>query len=137
MWLNLYDHEDVRRKLKNSLKTHTKKHFLPTFELTSDSLTTLQVEPFQCPSHHLILLIQGQISEIFTKFVREFMILKISVLLSWPFWNFFSNNFFLLYSHENQSKVLGYQGWVKILMIIALFFCPKTTTAYKYATQFT
>ena len=29
-----------------------------------------------------------------------------------------SKNFFLLHPHENQSKVLGYQGWDKILMII-------------------
>jgi hypothetical protein len=33
--------------------------------------------------------------------------------LSRPFWNFF-----LLHPHENQSELLGYQGWVEILMII-------------------
>ena len=39
MWLDLYGCEAVQRKLKNSLKTQ-KMHFLPVFELTSDSLTT-------------------------------------------------------------------------------------------------
>ena len=34
MWLNLYGREDVRRKLKNSLKTQ-KMHFLPVFERMS------------------------------------------------------------------------------------------------------
>ena len=29
-----------------------------------------------------------------------------------------SLDLFLLHPHENQSKVLGYQGWDKILMII-------------------
>ncbi len=37
-----------RHKPKNSLKT-PKMHFLPVFELMSDSLTTIQVEPHQCP----------------------------------------------------------------------------------------
>ena len=38
--LNLYGCEAVRRKLKDSLKTQ-KMHFLPVFELTSDSLSAL------------------------------------------------------------------------------------------------
>ena len=42
-------------------------------------------------------------------------ILKNSVFLSQPFW------FFLLHFHENQSKVLGYQEWVEILMITLVF----------------
>ena len=33
-------------------------------------------------------------------------------------------NFFMLHPHENQSKFLGQQGWVEILMII-LFSNPK------------
>ena len=37
VWLNLYAHEPVGRKLKNSLKTQK----MPIFELTSDSLTTI------------------------------------------------------------------------------------------------
>jgi hypothetical protein len=40
MWLNVYGHEAVRSKLKNSLKTQ-KMHFLYVFELTSDSLSTI------------------------------------------------------------------------------------------------
>ena len=36
----LYGCEAVQRKLKNSLKTQ-KMHFLPVFELTSDSLMTI------------------------------------------------------------------------------------------------
>ena len=36
--------------------------------------------------------------------------------LSWPFWTlFFEKKMF--YPHENQSKVLGYQGWDEILMM--------------------
>ena len=30
-------------------------HFLPVFELMSDSLTAIQVKPHQCPSHHSII----------------------------------------------------------------------------------
>ena len=39
-------------------------HFLPVLELMFDSLTTIQVEPHQCPSHQSILHIQGPIPEI-------------------------------------------------------------------------
>ena len=56
----------VRHKLKNSLKTQ-KTHFLPVFELMSDSHTTIKVEPHQCPSHQSILHIQGPITEILMK----------------------------------------------------------------------
>jgi hypothetical protein len=31
---------------------------------------------------------------------------------------------FLLHPHENQSIIIGYQGWVKILMI-TLVYSPK------------
>ena len=65
-WLNLYGHEAVRRKLKKGLKTQ-KMHFLPVFELMSDSLTAIQVEKHQCPSHQSILLTQGPIHENFMK----------------------------------------------------------------------
>ena len=61
-WLNLYGYEAVRHKPQNSLKTQ-KIHFLPVFELMSDSLTTI----YQCPSNQSILHIQGPIPEIFTK----------------------------------------------------------------------
>jgi hypothetical protein len=43
-------------------------------------------------------------------------ILKNSVFLSWLFWIFF-----LLHPHENQSKLLGYQGWAEILMITLVY----------------
>ena len=52
-----------------------KMHFLPVFELMSDSLTDTKVETNQCPLHQSILLTQGPIHENF-----EF--------LSWPFWIF-------------------------------------------------
>jgi hypothetical protein len=64
--LNLYGCEAVRHKVKNSLKTQ-KTHFLPVFELMSDSLMTILVEPNQCPWHQSILLTQGPIHEIFIK----------------------------------------------------------------------
>ena len=46
---------------------NTKNAFFPVFELMSDSLTTILVEPYQCPSHQSILLTQGLIHEIFMK----------------------------------------------------------------------
>ena len=61
VWLNPYGREDVWNKLKNSLKTQ-KMHFLPVFELMSNSLTTIL---HQCPSHQSILGTQGTIHEIF------------------------------------------------------------------------
>ena len=45
----------VRHKLKNRQKVHFL-CFQAVFELTLDSLTTIQVEPHQCPSHQSILL---------------------------------------------------------------------------------
>ena len=81
--------------------------FQAVLALMSDSLTTTQVEPHQCPSHLSILLILDPISEIFAK--------------ERPFWTyFFKNKFFLLHFYENPSKVLEYQGWYKILMITLL-----------------
>ena len=39
-----------------------------------------------------------------------------------PFWIFFfQKKFFLLHPHENQSRLLGYQGWIKILMITLVY----------------
>ena len=43
--------------------------------------------------------------------------------LNRPFWIFLFN-FFLLHFHENQSKFLEYQGWIKIFMI-TLASSPK------------
>ena len=64
--LNPCGREAGRHKLKNGLKTQ-KMHFLPVFELTSDSLTATKVETNQCPSHQSILQTQGPIHEIFMK----------------------------------------------------------------------
>jgi hypothetical protein len=61
-----FDEKAFRHKLKNSLKTHIT-HFLPVFELMSESLATIQVETNQCPSHQSILLTQGPIHENFIK----------------------------------------------------------------------
>ena len=68
VWLNLYGREAVRHKLKKGLKSQ-KMHFLTVFELMSDSLTTILVEPHQCPSHQSILLTQEPIHEIFEKYI--------------------------------------------------------------------
>ena len=75
IYLNLYGCEAVRHKGKNSLKTQIL-HFLPVFALMPDSLTAIQVEINQCPSHQLILITQGPIHEIFTKIFSELTILK-------------------------------------------------------------
>ena len=45
-----------------------------------------------------------------------------TILKKRPFWEFFFQFFFfLLHLHENQPKLLGYQGWVEILMIILVY----------------
>ena len=44
-----------------------KKCIFSVFELISDSLMAIWVEPHQCPLHQSILIIQGPILEIFTK----------------------------------------------------------------------
>ena len=64
-------------------------HFLPVFELMSDSLTATKVETYQCPSHESILLTQGPIHEIFKKKIWKLAILKNALFFSRPFWNFF------------------------------------------------
>ena len=88
VWLNLYGREAVRHKLKNGLKTQ-KMHFLPVFQLMSDSLTTILVKPRQCPSHQSILLTKGPIYEIFTKKYWELAELENELFFSRPFWIFF------------------------------------------------
>ena len=93
-------------------------HFLPVLELSSDSLTAIQVEPHQCTSHHSILQTKGPIHEIFTKKCLELVILE-----NKPFFQsailifFFKKKIILLHSHVKMSKLLGQQGWVEILMI--------------------
>jgi hypothetical protein len=50
------------------------------------------------------------------------VILKNLVFLSWPFLNFvFKKKKKSDHPHENQSKLLGYQGWVEILMITLVY----------------
>ena len=78
IWLNPYGHGAVRHKLKNCLKTQ-KMHFLPVFELMSDSLTAIWVEPNQCPSHHSILRTQGPIHEILAEIAQLLAMLKNSL----------------------------------------------------------
>ena len=73
--------------------------FLAIFELMSDSLTTTQVEPNQCPSHQSILLTQGPIHENFMKKYWELAKLESEVFLSQPFW------IFLLHLYENKQPV--------------------------------
>ena len=63
--------------------------FLAIFELMSDSLTTTQVEPKQCPSHQSILLIQGTILLNFAKKYWKLTVWQNEVFLSRPFWFFF------------------------------------------------
>jgi len=60
-------------------------HFLPVFELMSDSLTATKVETNQCPSHQSILLTQGPIHENFMKKYRELAELENEVFLRRPF----------------------------------------------------
>ena len=64
--------------------------FLAIFELMSDSLTTTQVEPKQCPSHQSILLIQGQIHKNFMKKYWELAELEYVFFFFFFFWQTFS-----------------------------------------------
>jgi hypothetical protein len=43
-------------------------------------------------------------------FFENWQFWKTNFFLSRPFWIFFFKDFFFAYSHENQSKLLGYQG---------------------------
>ena len=61
---HLYGCEAVQHMLKIKRK---KMHFIPALELMLDSITTIKVEPHQCPLHESILQTQGQILEIFGK----------------------------------------------------------------------
>ena len=60
----------------------------------------------------------------------EFFFFNFFLFFFFFFFNFFFNffhfffQFFLLHPHKNQSKLLGYQGWVEIL-VITLVFSPK------------
>ena len=110
-------------------------HFLcfqAVFALMSDSLTTIQVELDQCPLHQSILLTKGPVCEIFAKKFRELEILKNGHFEKSAILNFFlQKNFFLLHSHENQSKFLWQTGWVEILTFSLvskkfLAMCNKT-----------
>ena len=95
---------DIAQKQPKTQKMH--------FCLVLSLHETIYVEPHQC---FLILLTLGPKPEIFTKTFWELAILKNSVFLSWPFWILFSNkHIFLLHPQENESKLLGYQGWVSI-----------------------
>ena len=116
--LNLYGCEAVWHKLKNTLKT-PKIHFLPVLEHMSDSLTAIQIEPYQCPSHQSILLTQGPIHEIFMKKYLELAELKNEVFVSRPFEFFFSkwppkkNLFFKITNSRNFSAKISWIGpWV-------------------------
>ena len=56
------------------------------------------------------------------KIFWELAILKNGHFEKRPFWKkIFKFFFFLLHLHENQPKLLGYQGWVEILMIILVY----------------
>ena len=105
--LNFCGCEAVWHKLKNTLKT-PKMHFLPVFELMSDSLTATKVETNQCPSHQSILLTQGPIHENFMKKYWELAELENEFFLRRPFWIFKSAilNFFLLHFIEKCSPFL-------------------------------
>ena len=84
--LNPCGREAGQRKLKNGLKTQ-KRHFLAVLDLMSDNLTTILVEPNQCPSNQSILLTQEPIHEILVEIARLLAMLKNS------FFFFFEKNF--------------------------------------------
>ena len=76
-------------RLSNKSSKTQKMHFLPVFELMSDSLTTIYIEPHQCPSHQSILLAQAPIHKIFMKKYWKLAELENVFFLSRPFFFFF------------------------------------------------
>ena len=68
------------------------------FDLTLDSLTTIEVEPTVN-----ILFTQGPIPEILWEKYCELVDLENSVFLSRPFWRVFTKKEKMLHPHENQS----------------------------------
>ena len=94
-------------KLKNRPKRQ-KKHFWLIFEHMSDSLTSIQVEPHQFPSHQSILLTQGPIHENFMKKYWKLAELDNEVFLSWPFRIFWVGHFdfFLLHLCGKSSRFI-------------------------------
>ena len=109
-------------------------HFLPVFELMLYSLLTIQIELHQYPWHQSILLTQGPIHEIFTNFFCEFGIFEKLSFFESTILDFFFGFFFVwLYPHENQSKLLGNQDGVEILMLTLVsskFLAMRNNTLY-------
>jgi hypothetical protein len=124
MWFNLYGREAVRCKLKNRQKTQ-KMHFLPVFELTSDSLSTIEVEPHQCPSHQSILLTQGPIHKILQIFFENWWFWKT------PFFWVGHNGIFFASSQWKLVKV----SWISRMGRITLVFQPKITPPKHFSRQ--
>ena len=120
--------------------------FLALFELMSDSLTTIQVEQNQCPSHQSILLTQGPIHEILATIAQLLVVVeKLSFFESAILDFFFQKKiFFLLHPNENQSTFIGQQGFFKILMItlvsrnflVCLYFCNTVYQQERLETSF-
>ena len=91
--------ENPKRPTQNLFFQNTKNSIFSCFRFTSDSLTTIYVEPHQCPSHQFLLFTQS------LKCLRK-------NIENWRFWKtqFFRVSqfgFFLLHPHENQSKFQG------------------------------
>ena len=111
--LNFCGCEAVWHKLKNTLKT-PKMHFLPVFELMSDSLTATKVKTNQCPSHQSILLTQGPIHEIFMKNIENWPKMKRDTRQkSSPFWGIYLHfrPFIVRYGVNEKRKVKFYRNF--------------------------
>ena len=97
VWLNLYGREAVLHKLKKGQKCIFCV-FLAIFELMSDSLTDIWIEPYQCPSHQSILLTQGPIHEIFTNNIENWRFWKMTFFWVGHFeFNFYKKKFFFCF----------------------------------------
>ena len=84
-----------------------------------DSVTTIQVEPHQCPTHQSILHIQGPIPEIFTKNSENWQSPENDFCFSFQFLviGTFKNFVFCFFSMKNTKEVhmrqclFLYYGW--------------------------
>ena len=98
MYLNLYGCEAVWRKRKNSLKTQFLNNigWATSMPFASINPTNQRTNPWNFDN---IFLRIGDFEKL----------------------SFFESAILKMKKNENQSKLLGYQGWVKILMITLVY----------------
>ena len=101
--------------------------FLPLPQTTSQAY--IYFELHQCPSHQSILLTQGRIPEIFTKFFWELAILKNSGFLSQPFFKKKNHNFSCFLAMRNCTTFYSVRNYLRIS---AIYFAHIVSCQFLY-----